>query len=89
MPAKRGTTQQVNWRVDSEALEFLTQLEPQTHRRGQYVSSLIRAAAERAGLVEKQGESDLVELQRQLQELQDRVATALEQQRSQYTEVDR
>jgi hypothetical protein len=45
-PSKRGATQQVNWRVDSGALDLLDTLGIAPHRRGQFVSSLIRAAAQ-------------------------------------------
>jgi hypothetical protein len=83
-PAKRAATQQVNWRIDAKALDLLTQLEPQPHRRGQYISSLIVQAAQGAGIVDRPTTPDYLDLavlQRQLQDIQARVTAALEQQK--------
>lgn len=52
-PAKRGETVQVYWRIAADVLPLLAQLEKRPHSRGQYISELIRKAAQEAGLVER------------------------------------
>src|SRR4051812_26979988 len=77
-------TRKMNLPLDVDAADLLEQLAG-PHKRGQYVSELIRRAAVQAGIIEPGTGApaiplDLTVLQRQLADLQARVATALETQ---------
>lgn len=74
----------INLPLDVDAAELLEQLAG-PHKRGQYVSELIRRAAVQAGIIEPGTGApalplDLTVLQRQLADLQERVRVALETQ---------
>lgn len=77
-------TRKINLALDADAADLLEQLAGE-HKRGAYVSELIRRAAVQAGIIEPGTGApalplDLTVLQRQLADLQERVRIALETQ---------
>jgi hypothetical protein len=86
----KADTQRIYIRLDTGAVDLLGRLAPSAHKRGAYVSELIRRAAVEAGLIEPGtpgGTLDLTVLRHQLAafearylDLQRRVEAALEAQ---------
>ncbi len=75
-------TRKINLPLDVDAADLL-ELLAGPHKRGQYISELIRRAAVQAGIIEPGTGApalplDLIVLQRQLADLQERVRIALE-----------
>jgi hypothetical protein len=78
MARDKPDTERVAMYLTTEAIDLLTQLAPSPKKRGQYVSNLIKRAAQEAGLIAAPGPPSLADriaaLERELGALKSEVA---------------